>query len=152
MRQLDSMVIEPQAAIKAIKLIPMGEVTNVVKELLLCGYKPDHEPYLSMLLQTFRASKLQELKTKSRIFIPQGRAMMGCLDETCTLKYGQVFIQASYGADDNRKFVVTGKVAVAKNPCLHPGDVRVLHAVNVPDLHHMFDCVVFPQQGPRQVF
>jgi len=29
-RQLDSMVIEPQAAIKSIKLIPMGEVTNVV--------------------------------------------------------------------------------------------------------------------------
>ena len=29
-RQLDSMVTEPQAAIKAIKLIPMGEVTNVV--------------------------------------------------------------------------------------------------------------------------
>ena len=29
-RQLNSMVTEPQAAIKAIKLIPMGEVTNVV--------------------------------------------------------------------------------------------------------------------------
>jgi RNA-dependent RNA polymerase len=145
------MVTEPQAAIKAIKLIPMGEVTNVVKELL-CDYKPDHEPYLSMLLQTFRASKLLELKAKSRIFIPQGRAMMGCLDETRMLKYGQVFIQASYCADDHRKFIVTGKVAVARNPCLHPGDVRVLHAVDVPDLHHMFDCVFFPQQGPRQVF
>ncbi|PUZ77534.1 hypothetical protein GQ55_1G380000 [Panicum hallii var. hallii] len=148
-RQLNRMVTEPQAAIEAIELMPMGEVTNVVKELLSCGYQPDHEPYLSMLLQTFRASKLLELKTKSRIFIPQGRAMMGCLDETRTLKYGQVFIQASYCADDHRKFVLTGKVVVAKNPCLHPGDVRVLHAVDVPDLHHMFDCVVFPQQGPR---
>ena len=151
-RQLNSMVTEPQAAIKAIKLIPMGEITNVVKELLLCGYKPDHEPYLSMMLQTFRASKLLELKTKSRIFIKHGRAMMGCLDETRTLNYGQVFIQASNRADDHDKFIVTGKVVVAKNPCLHPGDVRVLHAVDVPDLHHMFDCVVFPQQGPRQVF
>jgi len=105
-----------------------------------------------MLLQTFRASKLLELKTKSRILIKHGRAMMGCLDETRTLNYGQVFIQASNRADDHDKFIVTGKVVVAKNPCLHPGDVRVLHAVDVPDLHHMFDCVVFPQQGPRQVF
>ncbi|KAG2661375.1 hypothetical protein PVAP13_1KG502600 [Panicum virgatum] len=148
-RQLNRMVTEPQAASEAIELMPMGEVTNVVKELLLCGYQPDHEPYLSMLLQTFRASKLLELKTKSRILIKHGRAMMGCLDETRTLNYGQVFIQASYCADDHRKFVVTGKVVVAKNPCLHPGDVRVLHAVDVPDLHHMFDCVVFPQLGPR---
>jgi RNA-dependent RNA polymerase len=151
-RQLNRMVIEPQAARAAIELMPMGEVTNVVKELLSCGYQPDQEPYLSMLLQTFRASKLLELKTKSRIFIQRGRAMMGCLDETCTLKYGQVFIQASYCADDHSKFVVTGKVVVAKNPCLHPGDIRVLHAVDVPDLHHMFDCVVFPQQGTRHVF
>ncbi|KAG2653839.1 hypothetical protein PVAP13_1NG415300 [Panicum virgatum] len=148
-RQLNRMVTEPQAASEAIELMPMGEVTNVVKELLSCGYQPDHEPYLSTLLQTFRASKLLELKTKSRIFIKHGRAMMGCLDETRTLNYGQVFIQASNRADDHDKFVVTGKVVVAKNPCLHPGDVRVLHAVDVPDLHHMFDCVVFPQQGPR---
>ncbi|KAL6911456.1 hypothetical protein ACP4OV_000261 [Aristida adscensionis] len=147
-RQLNRMVTEPQAAIEAIELIPMGEITNAVKELLLCGYQPDHEPYLSMLLQTFRASKLLELKTKSRIFIPSGRAMMGCLDETRTLSYGQVFIQAS-SANEHGKFIVTGKVVVAKNPCLHPGDIRVLQAVDVPVLHHMFDCVVFPQQGPR---
>ncbi|KAF7080288.1 hypothetical protein CFC21_084390 [Triticum aestivum] len=148
-KQLNRMVTEPQAAIDAIELMPMGEITNVVKELLLCGYKPDVEPYLSMILQTFRASKLLELKTKSRIFIPEGRAMMGCLDETRTLKYGEVFIQASNSANDSDKFVVTGKVVVAKNPCLHPGDIRILEAVYTPVLDHMVNCVVFPQQGPR---
>ncbi|EAY87440.1 hypothetical protein OsI_08849 [Oryza sativa Indica Group] len=99
--QLNKMVTDPQAAIEAIELMPMGEITNAVKELLLCGYQPDDEPYLSMLLQTFRASKLLELKTKSRILIPKGRAMMGCLDETRTLKYGQVFIRATSGVNDN---------------------------------------------------
>uniref|UniRef100_A0A0E0CR57 RNA-dependent RNA polymerase n=1 Tax=Oryza meridionalis TaxID=40149 RepID=A0A0E0CR57_9ORYZ len=148
--ELNKMVTEPQAAVKAIELMPMGEITNVVKELLLCGYQPDDEPYLSMLLQTFRASKLLELKTKSRILIPKGRAMMGSLDETRTLKYGQVFIRATSGANDNDKFTVTGKVVIAKNPCLHPGDIRILQAVDLPVLHHMVNCVVFPQQGPRQ--
>lgn len=148
-QQLNRMVAEPQAAIDAIELMPMGEITNIVKELLLCGYRPDVEPYVSMLLQTFRASKLLELKTRSRIFVPKGRAMMGCLDETRTLKYGQVFIQASNSADDRGKSVVTGKVIVAKNPCIHPGDIRILQAVHSPLLGHMVNCVVFPQLGPR---
>ena len=77
---------------------------------------------------------------------------MGCLDETRTLKYGQVFIQASNKANDRMIEQVTGKVVVAKNPCLHPGDVRILEAVYHPVLDHMVDCVVFPQQGLRQVF
>lgn len=91
--------------------------------------------------------------------------MMGCLDETKTLEYGQVFLQISgaghsrsydnsrrmlYGNDSDQGLrIVVGKVFVAKNPCLHPGDIRVLRAVNVPALHHMVDCVVFPQKGMR---
>uniref|UniRef100_A0ACD5Y0E2 Uncharacterized protein n=1 Tax=Avena sativa TaxID=4498 RepID=A0ACD5Y0E2_AVESA len=147
--RLNRMTIEPQAAIDAVEVMPMGQISNTVKGLLLCGYQPDLEPFLSMVLQTLRAFNLLELKRKSRIFIPQGRAMMGCLDETCTLRYGEVFVQASCTANDSEKKLVTGKVVVAKNPCLHPGDVRILQAVDVPSLHHMVNCVVFPQQGQR---
>ncbi|KAF2305633.1 hypothetical protein GH714_007150 [Hevea brasiliensis] len=148
---------------EALDLMSSGEITNILKEMLLCGYEPNAEPFLSMMLQMFRASKLLDLQTKTRIFLPNGRSMMGCLDETRTLEYGQVFVQFSgtrhrqlydsslvfggYGSHQN--FVIEGKVVVAKNPCLHPGDVRVLRAVNVPALHHMVDCVVFPQKGPR---
>ncbi|KAK7274020.1 hypothetical protein RIF29_15090 [Crotalaria pallida] len=158
--QLNTMLTDSLKAQEALDLMSMGEITNLLKEMLRCGFKPSAEPFLSMMLQTFRASKLLELRLKSRIFIPNGRAMMGCLDETRTLEYGQVFVQfsnhrlgnlsddsSSYGSA--RSYVVTGKVVVAKNPCLHPGDVRVLKAVNVPALHHMVDCVVFPQKGPR---
>ncbi|XP_048318404.2 RNA-dependent RNA polymerase 1-like [Ziziphus jujuba] len=161
-QQLDAILTDPLRAQEALDLMSPGENTNVLKELLICGYKPDAEPYLSMMLQTFRASKLLELRIKSRIFIPDGRAMMGCLDETRTLEYGQVFVQFSGsryrqfgdspmvgGSGTQRRFIVTGRVVVAKNPCLHPGDVRVLRAVNVPALHHMVDCVVFPQKGSR---
>lgn len=45
--------------------------------------------------------------------------------------------------------VIQGKVVMAKNPCLHPGDIRVLEAVDVPALHHMVDCLVVPQTGER---
>lgn len=164
--QLDAILTDPLKAREALELMSSGETTNILKELLMCGYMPSDEPFLAMMLQAFRASKLQELRTKTRIFIPNGRAMMGCLDETRTLEYGEVFVQ--FSGTKNRRFfedssvhgitgldkvfIVTGRVVVAKNPCLHPGDVRVLKAVNVPGLYHMVDCVVFPQKGPRYEF
>jgi len=46
--------------------------------------------------------------------------------------------------------IIVGTVVVAKNPCLHPrGDVRVLEAVDVHELHHLVDCLVFPKKGER---
>ncbi|GJY24251.1 probable RNA-dependent RNA polymerase 1 [Tanacetum coccineum] len=157
---LDAILKEPLKAQEALELMSPGENTNIMKEMLSCGYKPNAEPFLSMMLQVFRAAKLLEIRTKTRIFVPKGRSMMGCLDETRTLEYGQVFVQFSgagkrplsddhSGIGSNKFKIVLGKVVVAKNPCLHPGDVRVLKAVNVPALHHMVDCVVFPQKGQR---
>ncbi|KAD2804274.1 hypothetical protein E3N88_37651 [Mikania micrantha] len=157
---LDAILKDPMKAEEALELMSAGENTNIMKGMLSCGYKPDAEPFLSMMLQVFRATKLLELRTKTRIFVPQGRIMMGCLDETRTLEYGQVFVQFSSagrgplgddysGTGSCKSQIVRGDVVVSRNPCLHPGDVRVLKAVNVPALHHMVDCVVFPQKGKR---
>ncbi|XP_022855380.1 probable RNA-dependent RNA polymerase 1 isoform X2 [Olea europaea var. sylvestris] len=162
--QLDTILVDPLRAEEALDLMSPGENTNILKEMLKCGYLPDGEPFLSMMLQTFRASKLLDLRVKSRIFIPQARQMMGCLDETGSLDYGQVFVQFSGAGrrrfcvdfpkiydntSDDYNYIVKGMVVVAKNPCLHPGDVRRLEAVDVPALYHMVDCVVFPQKGQR---
>uniref|UniRef100_A0A0V0IZ53 RNA-dependent RNA polymerase n=2 Tax=Solanum TaxID=4107 RepID=A0A0V0IZ53_SOLCH len=162
--QLDAILHDSLKAQEALELMSPGENTNILKAMLNCGYMPDAEPFLSMMLQTFRASKLLDLRTRSRIFIPNGRAMMGCLDESRTLEYGQVFVQFTgaghreFSEDlhpfnnsrsTNCNFILKGNVVVAKNPCLHPGDIRVLRAVDVPALHHMVDCVVFPQKGKR---
>uniref|UniRef100_A0A7N0TG81 RNA-dependent RNA polymerase n=1 Tax=Kalanchoe fedtschenkoi TaxID=63787 RepID=A0A7N0TG81_KALFE len=147
--QLNTILTHPMKALEVLDLMAPGENTNILKEMLLVGYKPDAEPFLSMMLSTFRALKLLELRTKSRMFVQNGRAMMGCLDETRTLKYGQVFVQYSAAGYGPYISSVQGKVVVAKNPCLHPGDVRVLTAIDVPALRHMVDCVVFPQCGVR---
>nr|XP_028964410.1 probable RNA-dependent RNA polymerase 1 [Malus domestica] len=112
-----------------------------------------------MMLRTFKEVQLMELRTKTRILIPDGRSLMGCLDETGTLEYGQVFLQC-FGTRHSqffydsvtlsgKRFIVEEQVVVGKSPCLHPGDVRGLMAVDVLALHHMVDCVVFPQKEPR---
>lgn len=48
-----------------------------------------------------------------------------------------------------RRSRISGEVVVTKCPCVHPGDVRMLQAVDVPDLSHLVDVIVFPQKGPR---
>ncbi|GMJ03735.1 RNA-dependent RNA polymerase 1 [Hibiscus trionum] len=155
--RLDAILVDPEKAREAMDRISHGELAKVLREMLLCGYKPDSEPFLLMMLRTIRASKLLDLRTRTRILIEKGGILMGCLDETGTLEYGQVFVQysdsksrqSSNGRSIQNCHIVEGKVVIAKNPCLHPGDLRVLEAVDAVVLHHMVDCVVFPQKGPR---
>ena len=147
---LNGLLNERFSAVEAIQASYAGECHKVVVEMLLAGYSPNCEPFLSSMLQAFKAAQFYQICKRSRIFVPKGRVLMGCLDETADLAYGEVFIQVS--ASDGSLSVIQGNVVVAKNPCLHPGDVRVLTAVDSPNLQHMVDCIVFPQNGNRCVF
>jgi RNA-dependent RNA polymerase len=88
--------------------------------------------------------------------------MFGIVDEYGVLEYGQVFIQYSLMRENklglskqeeeensNRCEILIGKVVITKNPCHHPGDLRVFDAVDHPKLRHLKDVVVFPQKGLR---
>ena len=98
-------------------------------------------------------SSTGQLQRKARIEIPSnsGRNMIGVLDETGKLDYGQVFVQYSKHVDrpQGPQKVHTGTVVITKFPALAPGDIRKFDAIDVPELHHMVDCVVFPQRGKR---
>ena len=39
-------------------------------------------------------------------------------------------------------------VIVARNPCLHPGDIRKLRVKHVQEFANLVDCIVFPSTGP----
>ena len=125
------------------------------------------------ILKTTHRKHLQGLIDKSRIFVEKGRILMGCIDETGLLDENEVFIKCDNVLimrdeelneeeeeeeedkdEDNQSPVYTilkGKIAVAKNPCMHPGDIRVLNAVDKPQLRHLVNCVVFPSKGIRKL-
>ncbi|KAF8400643.1 hypothetical protein HHK36_013942 [Tetracentron sinense] len=140
-----------------------AEQGNTAAIMLGAGFKPQTEPHLKGMLSCIRAAQLGDLREKARIFVPSGRWLMGCLDELGVLEQGQCFIQVSIPSLENcfskhgSRFsetkknvqVIKGIVAIAKNPCLHPGDVRILEAVDMPGLQHLVDCLVFPQKGDR---
>ncbi|KAF8019186.1 hypothetical protein BT93_G0004 [Corymbia citriodora subsp. variegata] len=140
-----------------------AEQGNSAVMMLRAGFRPESEPHLRGMLMCIRAAQLWGLREKARIFVPSGRFLMGCLDELGVLEQGHCFIQVSspatqkcfikhdprFSETKENPQVIEGYVVVAKNPCLHPGDIRILKAIDAPKLHHLYDCLVFPQNGER---
>ncbi|KAK3043716.1 hypothetical protein RJ639_001912 [Escallonia herrerae] len=160
--KLNQMLVDNDVAFDVVTA-SFAEQGNTAAIMLSAGLKPQTEPHLRGMLTSIRAAQLGDLREKARIFVPSGRWLMGCLDELGVLEQGQCFIQVSNPSLEkcfskhgsrftdvgNSRVVVKGLVAMAKNPCLHPGDVRILEAIDVPGLHHLSDCLVFPQKGER---
>ncbi|CAH1261858.1 Hypp2472 [Branchiostoma lanceolatum] len=150
LNQLAEMLLLDGAAVKALSGTRVGINFQALHK---SGISLTTEPFFrSMLLAVYR-NQMGELLRRTRIQLPagEGRIMMGTMDETGKLQYGEVFIQYSRETDKAQaeKVVRQGQVTVTKNPCFHPGDMRRFAAVDVPELHHMVDCIVFPSRGPR---
>ncbi|KAJ8437704.1 hypothetical protein Cgig2_008330 [Carnegiea gigantea] len=160
--KLDQMLINTDVAFDVLTA-SCAEQGNTAAIMLSAGFKPQSEPHLRGMLTCIRAAQLGDLREKARIFVSSGRWLMGCFDEAGVLEQGQCFIQVSKPSLENcfskhgTRFseikknleVIKGLVVVGKNPCLHPGDIRILEAVDAPSLHHLSDCLVFPQKGDR---
>ncbi|CAB5366262.1 unnamed protein product [Rhizophagus irregularis] len=76
----------------------------------------------------------------------------GVLDETNTLKEDEVYCCVRNDPNNpSRKKLITGTCIVYRNPCFHPGDVRIVKAVECDALKDLVDVLVFPQVGERDI-
>jgi len=112
--------------------------------MLLAGYHIN-EPYLQSLLKGIQRYKLKALESSMRIPLKNARYLIGVVDEYGVLEPNEVYISPSHNG------TVLKEVVVTRNPCLHPGDVRKLQGVDVPQLAHLKDCIVFSRKGKRPV-
>ncbi|KAK1995923.1 RNA dependent RNA polymerase [Colletotrichum falcatum] len=139
-----------------------------IKDLVCWGFMDTEvqEPFVLTILNLWRIWSMKLLKEKARVVIEQSAFLLGCLDETGTLRghskategretrniedIPQIFVQVP-NPDDGKYHCITGVCIVGRNPSLHPGDIRVVEAVDVPALHHLKNVVVFPSIGDRDV-
>ena len=150
--------------------IDANQMTLTLAGMILDGFQKTDEPFLVSLLHLWRAWSIKYLKEKARITISDGALLLGCIDESGKLRghrndvvidnaktlqekeamLPEVFVQLSKGPD-NLPYIVKGPMLLARNPSLHPGDIRVVRGVDVPELHHLKDAVVLPQTGDRDI-
>ncbi|KAH8882705.1 RdRP-domain-containing protein [Thozetella sp. PMI_491] len=155
------------------KYVDENQMTTVIAQMVLDGFMHNNEPFVQTLLRLWRAWSIKALKEKARIVVDEGAFVLGCVDETGTLRghdiategrarvgqndLPQIFLQVpekgppgTEGKPTNFK-VITGLCLVGRNPSLHPGDIRVVEAVDVLALRHIRNAVVFPIKGDRDV-
>ncbi|KAL6713533.1 hypothetical protein ACLMJK_008998 [Lecanora helva] len=153
------------------KDIDHNQMTLTLASMVLDGFQRTEEPFMTSLLQLWRAWSIKYLKEKARITISDGGLLLGCVDETGKLKghfentptppnnapinekiksVPEVFVQISKNAQGKPE-VITGPMLLARNPSLHPGDIRVVCGTDIPELRHLKDVVVLPQTGDRDI-
>jgi len=141
------------------KHIDPNHMTLEIANLVRGGFMKTKEPFVISLMHLWRAWTIKYLKEKAKITIDDGAFLLGVVDETASLKgfyhdtedvLPEIFCQVTDVNTDLPR-VITGPVIVARNPSLHPGDVRLVEAVDRPQLHHLVDVVVFPQTGDRDL-
>lgn len=97
------------------------------------------------------------MKYRARIPIEKGCLLFGIMDETNTLKEGEVYIstfQEQYGGKPTKRIIKGERIVVTRAPALHPGDFQLVKAVDVSSdcpLRDLTNCIVFSQQGERDL-
>jgi RNA-dependent RNA polymerase len=122
------------------------------------------------MLNLWRSWSVKYLKQKAKITIEQGACLLGCVDETGELKGHFSDAQPPDGASVEERInalpevfcyvdpkktgiykAIEGVCIIARNPSLHPGDIRVVRAIDNANLHHLRNVVVLPQTGDRDL-
>jgi RNA-dependent RNA polymerase len=154
-----------------LKHIDINQSTLMMASMVKDGFLDVREPFVMSLLGLWRARTIKELKKKARIAIDEGAFVLGCVDESGILQghrdepqsrldatrdekmnsLPETFIQIDDTSNKGHYKIIEGLCVLARNPSLHPGDIRVVRAVNVPALQHHKNVVVLPQTGDRDL-
>ena len=88
-----------------------------------CGINKKNDRLMRSLLQSNLQILYNDVKNRARIYIKDSAYVIGIMDEYGILEYGQAFLRIKKRDLD---LILNQKCTIAKCPCLHPGDLRVL--------------------------
>ncbi|PKK74498.1 RdRP-domain-containing protein [Rhizophagus irregularis] len=136
-----------------------SHITRSIISMINAGLMRKNDLFLNAFLECKRIFTLKLLRSKARILVPDSFLLIGVIDETGILEENEIYVQTSTIVSEYQTFdtahekiqreqkIWKGPAVITRNPCLHPGDLRKVVAVEVPELSHLKNCVVFSQKG-----
>lgn len=112
------------------------------------------DTFLRDVVEMAVVTKLRDIKYHGRIPVQNGVTLYGIMDETGYLQEGEIYVVTEKPPEGGKQVLTGGKVVITRSPALHPGDIRIVRAVDVPDdspLGQLSNCVVFSQHGARDL-
>lgn len=154
-KSLGSVTKNPRDASSYLKTKSIGENIHLpwlISKLYSMDLDFRGDIFLRDVVEMTALIDLRLLKYKARIPVENGYHLHGIMDETGILEEGEIFcIVTKQGVPE---VLVQDTVVISRAPVLHPGDVQLAKAIQVPDdspLISLTNCICFSQKGDRDL-
>jgi hypothetical protein len=139
-----------------LSLVHYNEWNNLFQFMNFCGINKTNDRLMKSLLESNLYILYNDIKNKARIYVEDSAYVIGIMDEFGILEYGQAFLHIKR---KNLDLILNKKCTIAKCPCLHPGDLRVLdfkryvEGDETTEKYKIFEkyenVLIFPSRGKR---
>ena len=120
---------------------------NIIEETCKSGFNLLLEPFFFRLLRTCYKMNILDICKRSNLPVTEGKYLMGIPDYSGKLEYTENNIPEVFLFLDGDMKPKTGLMLLYRNPCLYPGDLRLVKAVDVPELHYSKNVVILPTKN-----
>lgn len=127
---------------------------ELIRDLSDIGLSYHQDPFLASIVDLAVISKLRDIKYRGRIPVEMGTTLYGIMDETSVLQEGEIYVVREEAPKGGQQVLVQDRVVVTRSPAMHPGDIQVARAVDVPldsPLKRLSNAVVFSSHGARDL-
>ena len=139
-----------------LSLVHYSEWNSLFQKMYKYGINKTNDRLIKSLVESNLNLLYNDIKNKARIYIDESAYVMGIMDEFNILEYGQAFLHIKR---KNKDLILNQKCSIAKCPCLHPGDIRILDFKKyIPgdkntEKYKIFEkyenVIIFPSKGKR---
>ena len=139
-----------------LSLVHYPEWNKMLQKMNSCGINKTNDRLIKAIIDSNLDILYNDIKKKARIYIEQSAYVIGIMDEYDILEYGQAYLHIKR---DNLDLILDKDCTVAKCPCLHPGDIRVLkfkkyregdESTKKYEVFNRYEnVIIFPSKGKR---